>query len=58
MPSKSDNVPLKSYAPEKDRRRKLNDKQRKDIKEAYASGEYSYNQLARLYGVSNLQYFF
>ena len=39
-------------APEQDRRRKLTDEQKEQIKDLYKTGEYSLNQLAQEYGVS------
>ena len=49
MPYKSDNIPVgKEY----DRRRKLTDEQYEEIRHKYATGEYSYNKLAKEYGVS------
>jgi len=47
MPSKSDLIPLKHFAPDKDLRRKLTKEQRKEIKTAYEEGQYSYNGLAK-----------
>ena len=38
--------------PEQDRRVKLNDKQREEIREKYATGMYSQRNLAEEYGVS------
>ncbi len=49
MPYKAEKMKL---PPELDRRRKLNDEQKEEIKHKYASGLYSYNQLAKEYGVS------
>lgn len=37
---------------ELDGRRKLSDEDREDIRKLYASGDFSYNQIARDYGVS------
>lgn len=49
MPYKSEKIKLSRS---QDRRIKLTDKQRKEIKEKYATGLYSQRALAREYGVS------
>lgn len=49
MPFKSSSIKL---PPEYDRRRKLTDEQKDEIRHKYATGFYSLNQLAREYGVS------
>jgi transposase len=43
---------------ERDRRIKLNDKQREEIVEIYSSGSMSYNEIAKLYGVSKRLVYF
>lgn len=50
MPRISDTVPIKNKS--LDKRVKLNDDQRKAIKEEYEKGDTSYNKLAKKYGVS------
>ena len=49
MPYKSEKIKLKDT---QDRRKKLTDEQRKEIKELYGTGSYSLNGLAKQYGVS------
>ena len=49
MPYKSEKIKL---PPEYDRRRKLSDEQRDEIRHKYATGLYSLNGLAREYSVS------
>lgn len=49
MPYKSEKIKLSE---EQDRRRKLTDEQRKEIKDKYATGLYSQRALAREYNVS------
>lgn len=49
MPYKTEKMKL---PPELDRRRKLNDEQKEEIKHKYATGLYSLNGLAKEYGVS------
>lgn len=49
MPYKSSSIKL---PPEYDRRRKLTDDQRDEIRHKYKTGEYSLNKLAAEYGVS------
>lgn len=49
MPFKSEKIKLPK---ELDRRRKLSDEQREEIKEKYATGLYSQRALAREYNVS------
>jgi len=49
MPYKSEKIKL---SPEQDRRRKLRDDQRKEIRRLYLTGYYSLQQLANEYGVS------
>lgn len=49
MPSKVDKF---TVGEEYDRRRKLTDEQRDEIIRKYATGEYSYNKLAKEYNVS------
>lgn len=49
MPNKTDKMKL---PPELDRRRKLTDEQRDEIRHKYGTGAYSLNGLAREYGVS------
>lgn len=49
MPYKSEKIKLKEL---QDRRRRLTDKQREEIKELYASGLYSLNDLAKKFNVS------
>lgn len=57
-PTSSDNINERlkvdkmKLAPEQDRRRKLTDEQKEQIKDLYKTGEYSLNQLAQEYGVS------
>lgn len=49
MPYKSEKIKLKGL---QDRRKRLTDKQREEIKELYGTGCYSLNDLAGKYGVS------
>lgn len=49
MPYKSDNIRLSES---QDRRRKLTEKTKEEIRELYAAGSFSLNQLARQYEVS------
>lgn len=49
MPYKSEKIKLKGL---QDRRKKLTDMQRKEIKELYGTGCYSLNGLAKRFGVS------
>lgn len=49
MPYKSEKIRLKGM---QDRRKRLTDKQREEIKELYGMGNYSLNDLAREYNVS------
>ena len=49
MPYKCEKINLK---PEQDRRRKLTDEQKQDIREHYATGTTSQRKLAAAYGVS------
>lgn len=49
MPYKVEKMKL---PPELDRRRKISDEQKEEIKHKYSTGLYSYNQLAKEYGVS------
>lgn len=49
MPNKSDFIPLPANL---DRRRKLSDEQKEEIRHKYATGFYSLNQLAKEYNVS------
>lgn len=49
MPYKSEKIKLKDT---QDRRRKITDVQREEIKELYKTGLYSWNTLADKYGVS------
>jgi DNA-binding XRE family transcriptional regulator len=49
MPYKSEKIKLKGL---QDRRKKLTDEQRKEIKELYGTGCYSLNGLAKVFGVS------
>lgn len=49
MPLKSEKIKL---PPELDRRRKLTEEQRDEIKHKYSTGFYSLNQLAKEYSVS------
>lgn len=49
MPYKSENIRLTGML---DRRRKLTDKQKGEIKEMYAAGGWSLSRLGELYGVS------
>ena len=49
MPYKSEKIKLKGL---QDRRKKLTDAQRQEIKELYATGSFSLNGLAKVYGVS------
>ena len=49
MPYVSENIPLTR---EQDRRVKLSDEQRKEIREKYAEGLYSQRKLAAEYGIS------
>ena len=48
MPNKSDFIPLPANL---DRRRKLSDEQKEEIRHKYATGFYSLNQLAKEYNV-------
>lgn len=50
MPYKSENIKIQGT--EFDKRKKLDDYQKKEIKELYESGSFSQRQLARMYGVS------
>ena len=50
MPYKSEKIKLPA---EYDRRRKLTDDQRDEIRHKYSTGAYSLNALAMEYGVSN-----
>ena len=49
MPYKSEKIQLKGL---QDRRKRLTDKQREEIKELYGTGFYSLNDLAKKYNVS------
>ena len=49
MPYKSEKIKLKGL---QDRRKKLTEEQRKEIKELYSTGCYSLNDLAKMYEVS------
>ena len=49
MPYKSEKIKLKGL---QDRRKRLTDEQRKEIKELYSTGGYSLNGLAKMYEVS------
>lgn len=49
MPYKSEKIKLKGL---QDRRKRLTDEQRKEIKEWYATGCYSLNDLAKIFEVS------
>lgn len=49
MPYKSEKIKLKGL---QDRRKKLTDEQREEIKELYGTGCYSLNDLAKKFGVS------
>lgn len=49
MPYKSEKIKLKGL---QDRRRKLTDEQRKQIKELYQTGNFSLNNLAKQFSVS------
>ena len=49
MPSKSETIRL---PPEYDRRRRLTDEQKDEIKHKYSTGLYSLNNLAKEYSVS------
>ena len=49
MPYKSEKIKLKGL---QDRRKKLTDKQREQIKELYGTGYYSLNDLAKRFNVS------
>ena len=49
MPNKSDKIPLPAHL---DRRRKLSDKKKDEIRHKYSLGFYSLNQLAKEYKVS------
>ena len=49
MPYKSEKIKLKGL---QDRRKKLTDEQREEVKELYGTGFYSLNDLAKKYGVS------
>lgn len=49
MPYKSEKIKLKGL---QDRRKRLTDKQREEIKELYATGFYSLNDLAKQFNVS------
>lgn len=50
MPRKSDNIPINN--PTLDKRVKLTEEQRRNIKTEYEAGNISYNELAKKYGVS------
>lgn len=50
MPSKLDNIPINN--PEHDKRVKLTDEQRENIREEYKTGSISIRALERKYGVS------
>ena len=54
MPYKSEKQKL---PPELDRRRKLNDEHKDEIKHKYGTGLYSLNGLAKEYNVSKKQYY-
>lgn len=54
MPYKSEKIKLKET---QDRRKKLTDKQREQIKELYGTGHYSLNDLAKQFNVSKKNYF-
>lgn len=47
--AKAQTIPLVGLA---DRRRRLTDKQREEIRELYAKGELGYQRIANIYGVS------
>lgn len=49
MPYKSEKIKLKGL---QDRRKRLTDEQRNEIKELYGTGHYSLNDLAKRFGVS------
>ena len=49
MPFKSDTIPLRGF---QDRRRKLSEEQKKEIRKMYATGRFSLNDLAVIFGVS------
>ena len=49
MPYKSEKIKLKGL---QDRRKKLTDEQREEIKNLYGTGHYSLNGLAKMFGVS------
>ena len=49
MPYKSEKIKLTGL---QDRRRRLTDEQRKEIKDLYSTGNFSLNQLAKVYEVS------
>jgi predicted DNA-binding protein YlxM (UPF0122 family) len=49
MPYKSEKIKLKGL---QDRRKRLTDKQREEIKELYVTGHYSLNDLAKRFAVS------
>lgn len=49
MPYKSEKIKLKGL---QDRRKRLTDKQREEIKELYGTGHYSLNDLAKRFAVS------
>ena len=49
MPYKSEKIKLKGL---QDRRKKLTDEQREEIKELYGTGHYSLNDLAKRFNVS------
>lgn len=49
MPYKSEKIKLKGL---QDRRKRLTDEQRKEIRELYGTGCYSLNDLAKQFGVS------
>ena len=49
MPYKSEKIRLQGL---QDRRRKLTDSQKEEIKDKYSTGEYSLNALGGIYGVS------
>lgn len=49
MPYKSEKMKLSET---QDRRKKITENQKQEIKDLYATGSYSLNKLAKLYGVS------
>lgn len=49
MPYKSEKIKLKGL---QDRRKRLTDEQREEIKELYGTGHYSLNDLAKMFNVS------